>query len=86
MRLSKKGESVALEIAFWMTPDGTIHVASNDPEAEGFHVSVAADPAKPSGHPYLYRELSKCLRQMGAPAPAEIESFGIQPDPGTEDS
>ncbi len=71
MKLSKgkaggKPRSVYLEISFWR--DGnTIHVAHNDPEGPStFHVAVRADGSKPSGHPYLYRELSKCLDRMGA--------------------
>lgn len=71
MRLSEKGESVSMELALWMSGDGAIHLASNDPEARTFHIDVRHDPSKPSGHPYLYRELAKCLRIMGAPAPAE---------------
>ena len=60
----KHPRSVVLEIAFWR--DGNaIHVASNDPATRTFHVAVRADGSKPSGHPYLYRELDKCLTQMG---------------------
>lgn len=70
MRLSRKGKSVAIEIAFWLTDDGAIHVATNDKEADTFHVAVRSDPTKPSGHPYLYRELAKLLHKMGAPAPS----------------
>jgi len=71
MRLSAKGKSVALEVAFWLTDDGAIHLVANEPDAPSFHVAVRDDPQKPSGHPYLYRELARCLRQMGAPAPPE---------------
>ncbi len=69
MRLSRpKGgkapKSVAMEIAFWRHRD-VIHIASNDRETKTFHVAVRDDPSKPSGHPYLYRELKKCLEQKG---------------------
>ena len=75
MRLSKKGQSVAVEVAFWWVPkDKAIHLASNDPEAESLHVAIRADPNKPSGHPYLFRELVKCLRMKGAPAPEDSET------------
>jgi len=70
MRLSAKGKSVAIEMSFWMTEDGAIHLVSNDRDAPTFHVAVRDKKSKPSGHPYLYRELAKCLRKMGAPAPA----------------
>ena len=73
MRLSEKGRSVTLEISFSMKDDGVIHATSNDPDVDTFHVVVRADEGKPSSHPYLYRELAKCLRKMGAPAPAEAK-------------
>ena len=70
MRLSKKGKSVALELAFWWDEaDKAIHLASNDAEVDTLHVAVRSDGTKPSGHPYLFRELAKCLRAKGAPAP-----------------
>jgi len=68
MRTSKSGKSgkgprsVFLEICFWRDGDA-IHVATNDPEVPSFHVAVRSDGSKPSGHPYLYRELTKCLQQ-----------------------
>jgi hypothetical protein len=77
MRKSKAGKgganpkAVHLEISFWLKPDNSIHVTCNDPAVETFHVAVRDDAAKASGHPMLYRELAKCLRQMGVPAPAE---------------
>jgi hypothetical protein len=72
MRLSQKGKSVILEVAFWWDEqDHAVHVVGNDPEPTTFHVAVRNDPAKPSGHPYLFRELVKCLRQMDAPSPPE---------------
>lgn len=74
MRISKKGKAgakpkaVHVEISFWQKGNA-IHVACNDPAVSTFHIAVRSDPTKPSGHPMLYRELSKCLKQMGAPAP-----------------
>ncbi len=77
MRLASKGKagqppkSVAMEMMFWMTPDGAIHLATNDKDqaADSFHVAIRKDPTKPSGHPYLYRDLVKCLRSAGATMP-----------------
>jgi hypothetical protein len=75
MRISKKGKAggkpkaVHLEISFWLENGNVIHVACNDPDVSTFHVAVRSDPTKASGHPTLFRELSKCLKQMGAPAP-----------------
>jgi len=60
----KKPRSVFLEVAFWKDGDA-IHVASNDPEVPTFHIMVRADGSKKSGHPYLYRELEKCLAAKG---------------------
>ena len=75
MRLSKKGKkgkppkSVAMEMMFWMTDSGVIHLATNDQAAVTFHIAVRKDGTKPSGHPYLYRELVKCLKTAGAAMP-----------------
>lgn len=75
MRLSKKGKgnakprSVWMEVGFWMDARGTIHLATNDPEAKTFHVAVRNDPGKPSGHPMLYRRLKSYLKKMGAAEP-----------------
>lgn len=65
-KAGRKARSVYLEIAFWRDGEA-IHIAHNDPEGpSSFHVAVRKDGSKPSGHPYLYRELSKCLDSMGA--------------------
>ena len=69
MKLSEKGRSVTMEVRFWMTEDGAIHLTANDLDVNTFHVAIRSDQTKASGQPYLYRELAKCLRQMGAPAP-----------------
>jgi hypothetical protein len=77
MRLAAKGKagqppkSVAMEMMFWMTDGGVIHLATNDKDqaANSFHIAVRKDGSKPSGHPYLYRELAKCLKSAGARMP-----------------
>ena len=75
MKLSRKGKAgekprtVSFEIMFWKVRGGAIHVATNDPEGVGFHVVVRDDPAKPSGHPYLYRRLDAFLKKKGAAEP-----------------
>lgn len=77
MKLAAKGKkgqppkSVAMEMMFWMTEDGAIHLATNDKDeaAYSFHVAIRKDGTKPSGHPYLYRELVKCLEGAGAAMP-----------------
>jgi hypothetical protein len=69
MKLSEKGRSVTMEMSFWMTEDGAIHLTSNDRDVKTFHVAIRSDQTKASGQPYLYRELARCLKQMGAPAP-----------------
>jgi hypothetical protein len=72
MNLSSKGNALSLEINFWWdAEDNAIHIGSNDkdPGSGSFMVAIRADESKPSGHPYLFRELAKCLRSKGAPAP-----------------
>lgn len=73
MRLSARGKkSVTLEVSFWWDQkDKAIHLVGKDAETKTFSVAIRDDPSKPSGQPYLFRELSKCLRTMGAPAPDE---------------
>jgi hypothetical protein len=68
MRLSKKGKTVTFEVSAWWDPeDQEIHLASN--ESETFILTVNADPKKMRGHPKLFRELVKILREKGAQAP-----------------
>jgi hypothetical protein len=75
MRQSTRGKggnqprSVSLEIMFWKTPSGTIHVATNDQEARDFHVAITADPNKRNGHPTLYRRLDSYLKRKLGPVP-----------------
>jgi hypothetical protein len=66
-KAGQKPKSTYLEVAIWRAPGGTaIHLATNDPGAPStFHVMVRRDPAKTSGHPYLWRELDKCLKLHG---------------------
>jgi hypothetical protein len=72
MKLSKKGKagraprSVSMPVDFWKTANGLIHLATNDPEGEGFHVAISNDKTKPNGHPTLYRRLDTFLRMKGA--------------------
>jgi len=77
MELSKKGKkgkppkSVKMELTFWMSDDGVIHLTTNDqdPATYTFHVAIRKDGTKPSGHPMLFRELVKCLKGAGAEMP-----------------
>ena len=77
MELAKKGKkglppkSVKMTLVFWMSADRAIHLATNDqdPATYTFHVAIRKDGTKPSGHPYLYRELVKCLKGAGAQLP-----------------
>ena len=75
MRRSRTGRagdqprSVSLTIMFWKK-GGTIHVATNAPDAPDFHVAVTADPSKRNGHPTLFRRLDSYLRRLGANDPA----------------
>jgi len=68
MRLSKKGKTVTFEVcAWWDSEDQKIHLASN--ESETLILTVGSDPGSERGHPKLFRELTKILRDAGAPAP-----------------
>ncbi len=69
MHLSSKGNTVTMEISFWLhEEDNSIHVSA--PGVPGFTpVKVSADPARRNGHPTLFKRLAGCLAQMGAPAP-----------------
>ena len=71
MKLSSKGKrSVTLELSFWWDEtDKAIHLTSNDKDVNTFHVAIRSDGEKASGQPYLFRELAKCLKKMGAPSP-----------------
>ncbi len=76
MRRSARGKagnqprSVSLAIMFWKNRSGTIHVATNDPDAPDFHVAITDDQSKRNGHPTLYRRLDSYLRRHGAGDPS----------------
>jgi hypothetical protein len=68
MRLAKNGKTVTFEVCVWWDADDqTIHMASN--ESETLILTVSSDPGKKRGHPKLFRELTKVLKDAGAPAP-----------------
>lgn len=55
-------------VAAWYDKnDGCIHLTSR--ALKGFHVRIGTNPTKPYGHPNLFRRLSKCLNEVGAPNP-----------------
>lgn len=78
MRVSKNRKSVHLEIGFWFSDDGSIHVASN--EVDGFHVAVNSSPTRRNGHPTLYRRLAACLGEAGAPGPPNLKRTETKPN------
>ena len=59
--VSRKGRTVYAEVGVWWgEKTQAIHLAppkSKASEVETFHVAVRPEPEKPSGHPYLSREL-----------------------------
>ena len=66
------GKSVKFEIYVWYNKETrAIQVASNDQDSalSDFNIAVTNDPAKPNGHPTLFRSLKKLLEEKGAPAP-----------------
>ncbi len=69
--------TVYLEISIWRDDGALIHVAHNDPDGpETFHVAVGSGPAKPTGHPRLYDELSKCLSRITSGVPSRGTGAG----------
>lgn len=58
--MKKKSKTVSVEVHFWRSsPPGTaIKLA-----AKNFVVLVRKNPAKKAGHPSLWRELNKILKQ-----------------------
>ncbi len=69
-----KGEApktIRLEIGVWYKEStGNIHMSA--PGRPGFKVTtVHRDPTSKRGHPHLFEKLAQCLRDHGAPAPAE---------------
>ena len=80
---SKSGKAIYLRCGAWLEKDGSIHITV--PEDDSFHCSVTPDPASWRGHPTLFRNLAKCLRDAGAPAPPQ-DSESSRPEPtGVED-
>ena len=75
MRPSKKDKVVktaTLKISvWWNSEDGKIHLSSKDPK---FILTVGDNPEKKRGHPKLFRELTKVLKNAGVPAPEEEPS------------
>jgi hypothetical protein len=75
MRRAKQGtgKTVSMMIDFWLDSedDQTIHIGTNDPDlgAENFRFSVTAVVGRSNSHPLMYKQLAKCLRSKGAPAP-----------------
>jgi hypothetical protein len=68
MKPIKKGKSVTFEVSAWWSPDDkSIHLASN--ASDSLIVTANNDPGKKRGHPKLFRELAKILKEAGAPAP-----------------
>jgi hypothetical protein len=67
-----RGKSVSFEVTAWWNPnDKCINMAS--PNADSLILSVRNDPSQNRGYPQLFRELTKILKDAGAPAPDEQE-------------
>jgi len=68
--MRKSDKTVTFEVsAWWDADDKSIHLASN--ESKTLILTVTDDPTGKRGHPKLFRELSKMLREAGAPSPPE---------------
>jgi hypothetical protein len=63
-----RGKSVSFEVSAWWNPnDKCINLAS--PNADSLIMSVRNDPSQNRGYPQLFSELTKILKEAGAPAP-----------------
>jgi hypothetical protein len=51
-------------VEVWADPDGSIHMASNDPDAKNLHLSISSRQA-----PGSYRQLAELLTRHGKPVP-----------------
>jgi hypothetical protein len=67
MEVSKKGNTVYAKVGIWLEKDGSIHLSV--PGDKKFHVAVNREPERRNGHPTLFKQLARCLREQGAPAP-----------------
>jgi hypothetical protein len=62
------GKSISLDLRVWYDEKSRhIKLAGKGLTAS----TVSNDPLSKRYHPNLYRKLTKCLREAGAPAPAE---------------
>jgi hypothetical protein len=73
MRFGKNGKTVKLEISVWWNArDKTIHLASS--QSESLIATVNNDPKSMRGHPKLFRELAKILKQHDVPGPSPVST------------
>ena len=61
-----RAETRSVQVTLWLESDGSICLTG--PGFEQPPVRIKNDPARPSGHPRLYRYLTQYLRR-DAPAP-----------------
>ena len=73
LRKSEKGNTVYFGIGIWFDEEGNCiqirHAPETKPDGVQLVTTVRADPSSKRGHPNLFRQLSKVLRDNGAPAP-----------------
>lgn len=71
--VSKPGKSVYLDLGVWYdAKQDHIHLTAKG--VEGFHTTIARNPASKRGHPNLFNKLAKVLWGAGAPHPAIEEA------------
>lgn len=72
-RAKRGGKSLEMKIKIWWDPKArTIHMRGEGQPAF-FLSTVSANPGHKRGHPHLFYQLTKCLRNVGAPAPEVAE-------------
>ena len=57
------GQSITIQLAVWAEGDGAIRVTG-----QGIDARIKNDPARPSGHPTLYRQLENVMKVSGTRA------------------
>lgn len=63
METDINARSVSIQVTFWMEDDGSIRLIGDD--LPGLCARIKNDPERPSGHPTLFRQLTRYLRSLG---------------------
>ncbi len=70
---SKLGNTVYFKIAVWYDPSTNSINLRSKPDGRYLINTVRSDPSLKRGHPNLFNQLARILRDNGAPAPEPAE-------------